>query len=569
METIHLPPELWHQVFEQLSGTDILAVTEVCRDFNTIISSSDRLTKKLTLYLKYPIELNAFADSISPTRKYRNLYISKSRDRMLSCMLSCDDPSQPNSLLQKLGESIKNLKIDWKIDSICPRDTTLLEINRRRFAFRVVRAAGEFPDLYENPTAAQVLASVREDIYNEFYHVVRYFTIIETLTLFNVHLERDRLHTERELIFNHLKELKVQQCDAMCFNFLSSCDYLKKLEVIQSYWNSRNPGVENFERFLINQKVLKELRIKNFQYPRLFQIDRTDDIVFKLETLELKNVYFADKIIANNFFRTQSELKTVDLELHNEKVRALDEISWYNNILKSIVTRNVHLNTIIITKQRYKIDNLDFIANVKNHNVKKLEFSVSSDDTEAELFKAFIKMFPNLEEVKFKSDISEDTDSGTCFEEGTVLDKVRKLVITNAAVRSLVNFEARSLCWFEYVPGKTGEFIDDFFGKFLYRHKQIKHLIIGNETERYFFVSYNLAQLIVNFLADLESITIYNFAEVNKSVKLLCNLTKLKTLTLSKEDYQQFTAKTKVACARNLKIVHVDNPIQQKTLFQS
>lgn len=65
----------------------------------------------------------------------------------------------------------------------------------------------------------------------------------------------------------------------------------------------------------------------------------------------------------------------------------------------------------------------------------------------------------------------------------------------------------------------------------------------------------------VNFLNQLESVSIYNFGEVNKSVKLLCLLPKLKSLTISTEDYQQFTAKTKVECARNdLKISHVKIP---------
>lgn len=86
--------------------------------------------------------------------------------------------------------------------------------------------------------------------------------------------------------------------------------------------------------------------------------------------------------------------------------------------------------------------------------------------------------------------------------------------------------------------------------------------MIGSRSERsYFFVSFNLCSLIVNFLSQLESITIYNFGEVNKSVKLLCNLPKLKCLTLSSEDYQQFTTKTKEECIRNeLSLIQVNIP---------
>jgi len=200
--------------------------------------------------------------------------------------------------------------------------------------------------------------------------------------------------------------------------------------------------------------------------------------------------------------------------------------------------------------------------------VKNLRFSVTSEDKSSELFKVFIRMFPNLEAVNFKAEESEDTDCGICFDNDTYLEKVESLVITNSSVRSLVNVHASSLVHFEYVPGKTGEFIDDLFGGFFHRHRNIKHLVIGSRSERsYFFVSYNLCQLIVTFLNQLESITIYNFGEVNKSVKLLCNLRKLKTLTLSKVDHQQFTAKTKVECTRNdLKLIYVDIPHHESIL---
>lgn len=128
-------------------------------------------------------------------------------------------------------------------------------------------------------------------------------------------------------------------------------------------------------------------------------------------------------------------------------------------------------------------------------------------------------------------------------------------------MHSLININCGALTTFEYVPGKTGEFIDDLFGRFFHCHRSIKHLTIGRSGRSYFFVSYNLCEIIVNFLTQLEQLAIYNFGEVNKSVKLLCNLRSLKTLTLSKADHQQFTAKTKVECARNdLELIPVDPP---------
>lgn len=549
-----MPPELLEMIFDYLDASTILSVTETCTEFNAIVSNSERLTRKLTIYLKYPMGLNNFAESlIGSTRKYRRLNIVKSRDRVYET-----NSGLTNRLLRKLGKVINYLTVDWNY-CLRPREASLLEVMNRRRLSRVFPAA-HIADPLE--IAAQTLGNIREDINNEFYQIVRFFTNVKEVSFFNVHLERERYSNEPEVHYPNLKYLKLHHCDAFCFNFLKSCNHLVSLDVTDGYWNARNPGIENFEQFLINQRELKVLHLKNFQYPRLFQVDPTANIVFKLETLILKSVYFADKDIANNFFKAQTELKIIDFELRNEKVRSLDDMLWYNNILKTVITRNKSLHTVKVSKQRYKIANYDFLANIKNHHVRNLKFSVSSEDKSAELFKVFIRMFPNLRSVDFNAEEGEDTDCGICFDEGTFLEKVETLVITNSSVRSLVNVHAGSLIKFEYQPGKTGEFIDDLFGGFFHRHRNIKHLVIGSPFERsYFFVSYNLCQLIVNFLNQIESITIYNFGEVNKSVKLLCNLRKLKTLTLSTEDFQQFTAKTKVECTRNdLKLVHIDIP---------
>jgi hypothetical protein len=532
VELGQLPPEVLEILFGFLDAKAITAVSECCSKFNTILTNSERLTRKLTLVLRYPLDLNGLSESIlRSNRRYRNLRIIKSREGRNEC-----ESSKANRLLRKLGEMIQDLRIDWR-EALRPREASLFElmVRRRSTAFARGRAAAPV-DHFDDAVAAQALANVREDIYMEFVHIIKFFTNVRKLHLLNVHLEKGRQPNDPELSYPHLTSLFVKQCDSYCFELLSSCTSLSKLNCVDPFWNARSPGVDTFEAFLISQKVLKDLELKNFTYPRLFQVDRTAAISFRLNTLVLKQVYFADKEIADNFFRTQRELKEIDFQLHNEKVRCLDELMWYNKSLKTIVTNNSNLHTIRISKLRYKLENCDFISNVVNPFVKHLTFSVTAEDKSSDLFKVFIRMFPNLESVEFKAEESEETDSGICFDEGTVLERVSGLKIANSSVRSLVNVHAGALTSFEYVPGKTGEFIDDLFGRFFHRHRLIRHLAIGNNTERsYFFVSFNLCQLIVSFLTHLESITIYNFAEVNKSVKLLCNLRKLKTLTLSSE----------------------------------
>lgn len=222
---------------------------------------------------------------------------------------------------------------------------------------------------------------------------------------------------------------------------------------------------------------------------------------------------------------------------------------------------NPSLQSVNIDKNKYKMENVDFLASIQSPNVKNLTFKVTAEDKEVKLFKAIIAMCPNLVSIHFRADESEDTDSNKCFDVDTNLDKLESLTIINSQARSLINLYAENLINFEYVPGKTGEYIDDFIGGFLHRHRTIKNLVIGCENGRhcsYFFVSYNLCQLIVNFLPHLESISIFNFAEVNKSVKLLCTLSNLKSLTLSSVQHQQFTAKTKIECNRmKIKLIPV------------
>jgi hypothetical protein len=365
----------------------------------------------------------------------------------------------------------------------------------------------------------------------------------------------------------------MKHCDAYCFDCLLNCTQLKKFIFCDPFWGaSRTPGVDSFESFLVNQNELKSLSIQNIQYPRLFHIDRSDSINFKLNHLTLKDVYFKDSNYAEKFFRTQNELRMIDFQLQNEKVRSLDEVLFYNNILKMIFTNNASLHTVNIEKNKYKIENFDFLSNIRNVGVQNLNFSVTADDKDVNLFKNFVRMFPNLKNVTFKSAESEDTDCCKCFDVATVLDKAQSITILNSSVRSLINVYAENLQSFEYAPGKTGEYIDDFIGGFLHRHRTIKKLVIGSKSRSnsYFFISYNLCQLIVDFLHQLESISIFNFGEVNKSVKLLCSLRNLKTLTISAAQYQQFTAKTKVECERmKIKLNPIDVSVPRDVMDTS
>lgn len=221
-----------------------------------------------------------------------------------------------------------------------------------------------------------------------------------------------------------------------------------------------------------------------------------------------------------------------------------------------------------IDKDNFNLDNVDFLEHVMNTSVRSLKFIVTAEDKEVKLFKVLIKAFPNLEKIHFQS--TDCDDACICFEENSNFYSLKNLIVINASPRSLLNVNAENLEVFEYAPGRTWEYIDDVIGTFFHRHPTIEQLTIGTTTgvsSFYFFVSVNLCCLILNFLRDLKSLAIYNFAEVNKSIKVLCTFPKLKILKIAEAQYELLTKKTVESCKQanfSLISVQVQDPAQSQ-----
>ncbi|CAG9798608.1 unnamed protein product [Chironomus riparius] len=557
---VDLPPEILELLFDYLTDPkDICNISEACKRFKEVIDTSDKLTKKLTLYVNYPSFLHNFKAVLKKSnRRYKNLSVTRSR--------LTGSENQFTSLInafELIGPKIRNLTINWcQLRNLDISTANLVDIAaRRRLRAELLFAQNVSVGRHQGAQGV-IREDIRDELHKEFIAIIKYFNCLETTIWNNVNIEKRTNPIDlASFDFTSLKQLKMRHCDAYCFDILSSAKQLNSLKISEPFWSTnRSPGIDNFETYLISQEVLKTLSIKSIHYPRLFHSDRSERIQFKLNYLVLKNVFFKEKLHAENFFKTQKELKFIDIQIQNEKSRNLEELHWYNDILKTVLKENPMLRTLNLDKFKYKIPNCDFLRNITNANVQTLNFNVTNEEKDAELFKVLVRSLPNLKNITYKSEDSEDNDGDVCFDKGTILDKVKALIIINASVKSLINVHAENLHTFEYSPKLNGSFIDDYIGGFLHRHRTIKELKIGNSTGRsYFFVSYNLCQLIVNFLNQLESITIYNFAEVNKSVKLLCNLRNLNTLTLSSLQYQQFTAKTKVECERmKLRLIPIE-----------
>lgn len=328
---MELPPELLELVLEYLEPKDILNVSETCRRLNDIVNTSDKLTKKLTLYIKFPSSMSSFKCINRSKRRYRNLCLKRLRERATEGQLI-----SLLNVLNFIGPNIRFLTINWCQLRNLELTTNLMDIITARRRMRV-------SDLHFNPNvSARAINPVREDLKDEFHkefiEIVSTFTQLEKTIWNNVNLEKRTVMGElSSLDFSTLKDLEIQQCDAYIFDILASSTNLSSLKISDPFFtnNNRNPGIDNFEIFLMSQKELKSLEINSIQYPRLFHVDRSEAIEFRLNHLVLKNVFFKDKEHAEKFFKTQDELVSVDFQIQNEKVRSLDELNWYNNIIKT------------------------------------------------------------------------------------------------------------------------------------------------------------------------------------------------------------------------------------------
>lgn len=333
IEFEELPPEVLELLFDYLSNPkDICNISETCKLFKDVIDSSDRLTKKLTLYVNYPSFLHNFKTVLKKSnRRYRNLSITRSRltgseNHFLSLIHA----------FELIGPKIKNLTINWcQLRNLDISTANLVDIAARR------RLRAEL--LFQNVPIGRhqnhgvVREDIRDELHKEFIAIIKYFNNLEKTVWNNVNIEKRTNPTDlTSCDFTTLKHLKMRHCDAYCFDILTSATQLNSLKISEPFWSTnRNPGIDNFETFLVTQEALKTLSITSIHYPRLFHTDRSNRIQFKLNNLELKNVFFKEKLHAENFFKTQKELKVVDIHVQNEKSRNLDELNWYNEIIKT------------------------------------------------------------------------------------------------------------------------------------------------------------------------------------------------------------------------------------------
>jgi hypothetical protein len=197
--------------------------------------------------------------------------------------------------------------------------------------------ARDFLPIFEREMG-DVRDRVRYKLIKDFVQTIQPFKNLERMKWNVVQLEKQPADKDvARLNFSKMKELSLLQCDAYCFDTLSTCVNLTKFCMSQPiFGNVRNSGIDNFENFLMMQNKLQDLTIEDVSHQQLFEDEKKiDRIKFKLSRLVLKNTFFKRKSIAEAFFCQQDALKFISLQLQNEKTKRLDEILFYNNILKT------------------------------------------------------------------------------------------------------------------------------------------------------------------------------------------------------------------------------------------
>lgn len=113
-----MPIEILERIFSNLPSADICNVAATCRTFSSIISSSDKLSKTLTLYLRYPKDVNQFMSDISNSnRQFKSLSINRVREatRLSDQLVSQAKKDEFYEFMRtNLGPDIENLSISWR-----------------------------------------------------------------------------------------------------------------------------------------------------------------------------------------------------------------------------------------------------------------------------------------------------------------------------------------------------------------------------------------------------------------------------------------------------------------------
>ncbi|CAO1364944.1 unnamed protein product [Diamesa serratosioi] len=516
-QLLDLHDEILEEILSYLDADSLLNATETCYRINDIVSSTDKLTKKIKLVIKFREEFEVRYSIKHYLWRLRSLLGSQRRYHSLTISHLTKDMFNNNKMKSLL------MKIFVKFGA---------NISKLNLWFMELSTCTDFTDImsnFKNVTACE----------------------LQMIKISPTSL----LPANARLSMPYLKDLFISCCHSFCAETFYSCDKLKKLVLFFDYYNRSYFNIETFEDFLLKQQSLKVLDVGLGAsiVDRMFKVDRTDEVKFSLDSLKLQDVYFEDKSIALKFFQTQKQLKKFEFYLKNEKDRNLDSMQFYEGILKHVFQSPV-LVSVDIVAVTYQFLNMDFLNGITNNNVKKLDFrdfsGVSYFKKNCEFFQKMTKIFPNINDVFYEGFGGNEIFAGIAslknLDTLTIAHQHNKCLLENIYVSSgkLTNFEYHC-CSCEI------ENEDLMVGDFLMLHRTLKNLKVST------VMTPVLAGAILEFIPNIESLNV-RCNDINEFNNFgpthITQLNKLHSLTLTlpeqRNEKQQLLSKIPMCCNR-------------------
>ena len=449
---LHLPDIMWESILLNLEFICLLNASETCKRFNDLLSMSQRLMKKVRL-------------EIGP---YKDLKLIK------ECLLKSERKYDSIIIRALVNNSAENDIIDVIVDIL------------KHFAGSVKQITF-------------LKTSLQDD---NFFKIIQILKNLKVLKFKGRDCGLDHSkNTEvvRPDIISSINEISIEEVGKFSFQKLDLFDNLITLDV-NDYMSTVD---ETFDNFLLRQKNLKVLHLRDLYHAFLFKTDKlTKNIKFSLDELTLDEVYWTDNENAMKFFTTQTNIKKVTINLQNLYFNRLDGEMCYNELLIHFFGNNLQLNTVNLSTYGYIIKDFSFLEGIVNPSVENLDFRLDSSQNATELLAAFTKLFPNVKNFSYlvRTEDSHGLDQ---------IHKWKLLESINCNLRDNQFFENVNL-----VENLTNCTITCIYGdcirknrlmNFLNHHQNIKHMTINPhicaiELDEIIF-------LIVNALKSLETLT--------------------------------------------------------------
>lgn len=478
---LDLPDEVWEIILGYLNVRSLLKASETCSKFNNVMGKSNKLMKMIRLSIVISVNyfLEGYHGDQNKLKCYRQIKALKENLKM-------SGRNYQNSGLSLLGRHR-----GWSV----PLDTIMTDI--------LMEICEIFQIFSESIIDFQIEQCNIEN--KVFTKIIRIFGNLQKCLIDDTEIYGD--DSDLSLKLPKLEDISLRPVEGiMIKNLLHSFDNLKKLEIVDYAYRVDVQIEEFFKNLLLKHYNLKIFHVK---YPEIFGLNVLPNTEFSLESLSLKCSKWKNMDHAENFFKKQTHLKDIHLELHDNT----EGLNFrYTDILKDIFNLNQNLTDIII-QIYFEVENVKILNGIYRPKVKSLSFE--SSVVNSDLFAALVKMCPKVKNLAYRSELMNiDRAAISTLAELEFL----KISSEKESIQDLI------ICSERFSKVSIMSYIqDDEIKLFLSNHKAIEHLIIQNMT-----VSHGLCEYIVNCLPNLRSFVFFELE--TETLQLLLTLKYLRCL---------------------------------------